>query len=82
MAVNLLPPALDQLFEIAGLKIGVTEAGVRKPGRKDLTVMLLEPGASVGGVFTTNRFSAAPVQLCRAHLTSAVETRAILINTG
>ncbi len=82
MAVNLVAPNPDQLYTIEGLKIGVTQAGVRKSGRKDLTVMLLEPGASVSGVFTTNRFCAAPVQICRDHLAGAVQIRALLINTG
>jgi glutamate N-acetyltransferase/amino-acid N-acetyltransferase len=70
------------LFPIAGVRIGVTEAGVRKQGRKDVTVFLLDDGASVGGVFTTNRFCAAPVQICREHLSGKGGIRAILINTG
>ena len=82
MPVNLAAPIIEHLFPIAGVKIGVTEAGVRKPGRKDLTVMMIEPGASVSGVFTTNRFCAAPVQICREHLARGSEIRAILINTG
>jgi len=51
-------------------------------GRKDLTVVLLDEGASVAGVFTTNRFCAAPVQICRQHLASGQGIRAMLINTG
>ena len=82
MPVNLAAPTGERLFPIEGVKIGVTEAGVRKPGRKDLTVILIEPGASISGVFTTNRFCAAPVQICRDHLASGSEIRAILINTG
>ena len=82
MPVNLAAPVAEQLFPIEGVKIGVTEAGVRKPGRKDVTVMLIESGASVSGVFTTNRFCAAPVQICRDHLADGSEIRAILINTG
>ena len=82
MPVNLEPPKADQLFPIDGIQIGVAEAGVRKPGRKDLTVMTIEPGASISGVFTTNRFCAAPVQVCREHLASGASVRAILINTG
>lgn len=82
MSVNLPEPILDSLYPIAGLRIGVTEAGVRKAGRKDLTVMLLDAGASVGGVFTTNRFCAAPVQICRENLTRGESVRALLINTG
>lgn len=82
MAVNLKLPVAEQLSPIAGVTLGVTEAGIRKKGRKDLTVLLIEPGASVSGVFTTNRFFAAPVQICRQHLDSGAEIRAILINTG
>jgi glutamate N-acetyltransferase / amino-acid N-acetyltransferase len=82
MPVNLPMPDVATLFPIAGVRIGVTEAGVRKVGRKDLTVMLLDEGASVSGVFTSNRFCAAPVQLCREHLASGQAIRALLINTG
>ncbi len=82
MAVNLQAPRAQDLLPVPGLRIGVAEAGVRKQGRKDLTVMLLEPGASVGGVFTRNRFCAAPVQVCREHLDAGHAVRAIVINTG
>ena len=82
MAVNLSAPNPSELYPIAGLRLGVTEAGVRKAGRKDLTVILLEPGASVAGVFTQNRFCAAPVQICREHLANGAAVRAMLINTG
>ena len=82
MAVNLSPPDPSQLYPVAGVRLGVTEAGVRKAGRKDLTIVLLEPGASVAGVFTQNRFCAAPVQICREHLAHGAAVRAMLINTG
>jgi glutamate N-acetyltransferase/amino-acid N-acetyltransferase len=82
MPVNLLAPDESSLFPIAGVRIGVTEAGVRKQGRKDLTVVLIDEGASVSGVFTRNRFCAAPVQLCREHLASGKGVRAMVINTG
>ena len=82
MAVNLLPPQAGDLHPVAGLRIGVVEAGVRKANRKDLTVFLLDPGAAVAGVFTQNRFCAAPVQLCRSHLASGQGIRALVINTG
>ena len=88
MPVNLNPPAASQLKAIAGVRIGITEAGVRKANRKDLTVILLDEGATVAGVFTKNRFCAAPVQICREHLrlsqtsTSATGIRAMVINTG
>lgn len=82
MAVNLPSPNPSQLYPIQGLRIGVTEAGIRKANRKDLTVVLIDEGASVSGVFTQNRFCAAPVQICREHIASASGIRAMLINTG
>ncbi len=82
MPVNLPLPDASTLFPIAGVRIGVTEAGVRKVGRKDVTVVLMDAGASVSGVFTSNRFCAAPVQICREHLTAGQGIRAMLINTG
>ena len=82
MPVNLTIPLAADLRPVAGVRIGVTEAGVRKANRKDLTVVLLDPGASIAGVFTQNRFCAAPVQLCRQHLASGRGIRALLINTG
>lgn len=82
MPVHLHAPVAADLHPIAGLRIGVTEAAVRKAGRKDLSVFLLDPGASVAGVFTQNRFSAAPVQICREHLAAGREIRALIVNTG
>ena len=82
MPVNLSAPNAATLFPIAGVRIGVVEAGVRKQGRKDVSVFLLEPGSSVGGVFTTNRFCAAPVQICQSNLSQGAEIRAMVINTG
>ena len=82
MSVNLLAPNPAELFPVPGVRIGVTEAGIRKANRKDLTVVLIDEGASVSGVFTQNRFCAAPVQICREHLASAAGVRAMLINTG
>jgi glutamate N-acetyltransferase/amino-acid N-acetyltransferase len=82
MPVHLPLPNPAELFPIAGVRIGVTEAGIRKANRKDLSVVLIDDGASVAGVFTQNRFCAAPVQLCREHLASGQGIRAMLINTG
>jgi glutamate N-acetyltransferase/amino-acid N-acetyltransferase len=82
MPVNLPLPDPSKLFPIAGVRIGVTEAGIRKVGRKDLSVVILDAGASVSGVFTSNRFCAAPVQMCRDHLSADQGIRALLINTG
>jgi glutamate N-acetyltransferase/amino-acid N-acetyltransferase len=82
MSVNLLPPQVADLHAIAGVRIGVTQAGIRKADRKDLTVVLIDEGASVSGVFTQNRFCAAPVQICRAHLEAGQGIRAMVVNTG
>lgn len=81
MAVNLSAPRADSLHPVAGVRIGVAEAGIRKANRKDLTVFLLDAGAAVAGVFTRNRFCAAPVQVCREHLAHG-DIRALVINTG
>ncbi|MGB3741672.1 MAG: bifunctional glutamate N-acetyltransferase/amino-acid acetyltransferase ArgJ [Castellaniella sp.] len=82
MAINLHIPARDAIFPVAGIRIGTAEAGIRKAGRRDLTVFLLEPNTTVAGVFTRNRFRAAPVQVCEAHLAAQAGIRALVINTG
>jgi glutamate N-acetyltransferase/amino-acid N-acetyltransferase len=82
MPVNLSAPDPASLLPIEGVRIGVTEAGIRKADRKDLTVVLLDERCSVSGVFTSNRFCAAPVQICRENLDAASVIRALLINTG
>ncbi|HYJ17762.1 MAG TPA: bifunctional ornithine acetyltransferase/N-acetylglutamate synthase, partial [Burkholderiales bacterium] len=81
MAVNLAAPDPASLFPVKGVRIGVTEAGVRKANRKDLMLMTLAPGSRVAAVFTRNRFCAAPVILAKTHLQGG-EIRALLVNTG
>jgi glutamate N-acetyltransferase/amino-acid N-acetyltransferase len=82
MAVNLPLPVAANLKPVAGLELGYAEAGVRKANRKDLLVMRLAAGATVAGVFTKNRFCAAPVQVCQAHLAAGKGIAALLVNTG
>jgi glutamate N-acetyltransferase/amino-acid N-acetyltransferase len=88
MTVNLQAPNPDQVLAVPGVRLGIAEAGVRKVGRKDLTVILLDEGSAVSGVFTQNRFCAAPVQVCRDHLQqvkaseAGTHVRALIINTG
>jgi glutamate N-acetyltransferase/amino-acid N-acetyltransferase len=82
MPVNLSAPNPAELHAVAGVRIGVAEAGIRKANRKDLTVVLIDEGSSVSGVFTQNRFCAAPVQVCREHLAAGQGIRAMVINTG
>jgi glutamate N-acetyltransferase/amino-acid N-acetyltransferase len=82
MAVNLSAPDAKSLHAVRGVELGVAMAGIKKPGRKDLLVMRLRPGAAVAGVFTQNRFCAAPVVLAKQHLKKKDEIRALVINTG
>lgn len=87
MPVNLSAPQAHELRPVKGVQLGIAEANVRKPDRKDLLVIKLSPGSRVAGVFTQNRFCAAPVVLCKEHLAQsgllkASEIRALLVNTG
>jgi glutamate N-acetyltransferase/amino-acid N-acetyltransferase len=81
MPVNFTPTPHDQLLPVAGVRIGIAEAGIKKANRKDLTVIRLDAGSRVAGVFTLNRFCAAPVTLCREYLKSG-PIRALVVNTG
>jgi glutamate N-acetyltransferase / amino-acid N-acetyltransferase len=86
MAVNSPLPVAADLKPVNGIEIGFAEAGIKKPNRKDLLVLKLAPGATVAGVFTLNRFCAAPVQISKANLAAvnagAAPIRALLVNTG
>ena len=81
MAVNLLPPPPGSLAGVAGVSLGTTAAGIKKADRQDLLVVALEEGCRVAGVFTRNRFCAAPVLVCREHLQRGA-IRALVVNTG
>ena len=81
MPVLLSPPEAAALLPVPGVRLGVAEAAIRKLNRKDLTLIELAPGTRVAGVFTQNRFCAAPVQVCKANL-PAGGIRALVINTG
>ncbi|MDR9836271.1 bifunctional glutamate N-acetyltransferase/amino-acid acetyltransferase ArgJ [Herbaspirillum huttiense] len=85
MAVNSPIPVPSDLKAVAGIELGHAEAGVRKANRKDVLVMKLAETATVAGVFTKNRFCAAPVQICQANLaqlSAGKPIRALVINTG
>jgi glutamate N-acetyltransferase/amino-acid N-acetyltransferase len=82
MPVNLAPLQAEKLLPVKGVSLGIAEAGIKKPGRKDLLVMRLGSQTRVAGVFTLNRFCAAPVTLCRQHLQSGQSVRALVVNTG
>ncbi|MFP5504813.1 MAG: bifunctional glutamate N-acetyltransferase/amino-acid acetyltransferase ArgJ [Gammaproteobacteria bacterium] len=81
MPVNLAAPDPASLLPVAGVRLGIASAGIKKPGRRDITLIELTPGSQVAGVFTQNRFCAAPVTVCKQHLVSD-DIRALLINTG
>jgi len=81
MPVGLIPPVAGSLTPIPGIQLGVAQAGVRKANRDDVLVIRLPETVTVAGVFTQNRYCAAPVQMCRAHL-ATIAPRALIINTG
>jgi len=81
MPVNLSAPDPASLLPVAGVRLGIASAGIKKPGRRDITLIELAPGTRVAGVFTQNRFCAAPVTVCRQHLAHG-NIRALVINTG
>jgi glutamate N-acetyltransferase/amino-acid N-acetyltransferase len=80
MAVNLFPPNRDSLHPVPGVELGTAMAGIRKANRMDVLVMRLTAGTAVAGVFTQNRFCAAPVTIARKNLRNGV--RALIVNTG
>ena len=82
MPVNLQAPPSLSLLSVKGIQLGTAEANIKKPNRKDLLVMQLAPQSTVAGVFTQNRFCAAPVIVAREHLASGKVIRALVVNTG
>jgi len=82
MAVNYVLPTRESLLPVPGIRLGYAEAYVRKPNRKDMLIAVLDEGSLAAGVFTQNRFCAAPVTVCRDHLGQTPSQRAIIVNTG
>src|SRR5690348_7248887 len=85
MPVNLTPPLPEQLLPVKGVALGIAEAGIRKPGPKDLLVIVLDASTKIAGLFTQNAFCAAPVTVAREHLSGQSPEnpiRALVINTG
>ncbi|HWU83627.1 MAG TPA: bifunctional ornithine acetyltransferase/N-acetylglutamate synthase, partial [Methylophilaceae bacterium] len=82
MPVNLSAPQAQDLLPVKGVELGIAKAGIRKPDRKDMLVIKLAEGTRVAGVFTSNRFCAAPVTLCKSHLAQDAGIRALVVNTG
>lgn len=70
-------------FFIPGFQTAAVASGVRYRNRLDLALIVAESEAVGAGVFTMNRFSAAPVQLCKEHLRAGQgKVKAILVNAG
>ena len=82
MPVKLSAPEATSLLPVRGVRLGFAKAYVRKPDRKDVLVITLTEGSRVAGVFTKNRFCAAPVILCKDFLEQKTGIRALLVNTG
>jgi glutamate N-acetyltransferase/amino-acid N-acetyltransferase len=82
MAVNYTIPTAESLLPVDGVTLGYAKAHVKKPDRKDMLVIALAPGSLAAGVFTQNRFCAAPVLVCREHLKHRADVRALVVNTG
>ncbi len=81
MPVNISPLSSEHLLPVAGVSLGIAEAGIKTSHRKDLLVIVLNEGAQVAGVFTQNRFCAAPVVVAKSHLADSA-IRALVVNTG
>ena len=82
MSVNLTSPDKENILDIPGIKISTAEAGLKHSNRKDVALIFLDEGSLVAGVFTKNKFLAAPVQISKSHLSEGPHKRALLINTG
>jgi glutamate N-acetyltransferase/amino-acid N-acetyltransferase len=83
MPVNIAPPLAEELLPIRGLSLGIAAAGIKKSNRNDLLLMVLDEGSRVAGLFTQNRFCAAPVIVAKEHLSDLNSSvRALVINTG
>ena len=82
MPVNYQPPTPEQLLAVPGVTLGTARAGIKNWARDDLLLVRFEPGAQAAGVFTNNRFAAAPVAVCREHLARAASIGALIVNAG
>src|SRR6266851_2960172 len=79
MPVNYTPPTPEQLLPVRGITLGTAAAGIKRWTRDDVLLVKLSPGSHASGVFTQNRFCAAPVTVCREHLAQGTQTRALLV---
>ena len=82
MSVNLKAPKNHELYSIPGIQLGVAQAGIRYKSQKDLLVISIDNGANVAGIFTKNKFMAAPIIVAKEHLRFGKSTKALVVNTG
>src|SRR5947207_12938944 len=86
MAVRYTSPTPESLLSVSGIALGTAAARIKNWTRDDVVLVVAEPGTVAAGVFTQNRFCAAPVAICRAHLNaqhaSSLDFRALVINAG
>ncbi|MBU4524467.1 MAG: bifunctional glutamate N-acetyltransferase/amino-acid acetyltransferase ArgJ [Desulfomicrobium sp.] len=67
----------------SGFQFSTAQCGFKRPGRSDLGLVISSVPAVAAGVFTTNRFQAAPVLVARDVLDKgAAGIRAIVVNSG
>jgi len=82
MPVRYTPPAPADLLPVPGVRLGTAAAKIKRWERDDLLVAAFDAGTVAAGVFTRNRFCAAPVIVCRRHLEGEGRVRALVVNAG
>jgi glutamate N-acetyltransferase/amino-acid N-acetyltransferase len=82
VAVSYTPPTADSLLPVAGISLGAAAGRIKNWDRNDVLLVLCDPGTVAAGVFTKNRFCAAPVTVCREHLARQGGLRALVVNAG
>jgi glutamate N-acetyltransferase/amino-acid N-acetyltransferase len=84
MPVRYTPPRPQDLLPVAGIRLGTAAAKIKNWQRDDVLLVAFDEGTIAAGVFTQNRFSAAPVAVCRRHLAggASASVRALVVNAG
>ena len=82
MPVNYTPPTPESLLAVPGISLGAAAGRIKNWDRNDVLLVVCDPGTVAAGVFTKNRFCAAPVIVCRRHLASSGQLRALVVNAG
>src|SRR4029453_5511912 len=82
MPVRYTPPRPEDLLPVPGVTLGTAAAKIKNWTRDDLLLIAFDTGTVAAGVFTQNRFCAAPVTVCRRHLAPSTGVRAFVVNAG